>query len=558
MTGVCRRRHPTADQGISEKNFMNRIEAQVVIVGSGFVGSIIAEKLAAKGVKVAILEAGPRVNRGKAVETFRKALIKVPESPYVTSDEVEFPLAHNPAIWYRQAGPDPFKSTYLKVVGGTSWHWLGTTVRFVPNDFRMKSEYGQAIDWPIGYDELESFYVKAEKELAVAGDSSHDQGSPRSGDFPMEAISLSYLDKSYIHALDGTRYQVESTPQARNSVVYDNRPACCGSASCIPICPVGAKYDATVHLSRAERNGVAVYEETIATVIESDSNHRISSISFRRPDGSEGIATGNLYVLAANAIETPRLLLNSRSSQFPNGVANSSNQVGRNLMDHPVQLSWALAEQPVWPYRGPISTAGIENLRDGPQRSTISSIRTQVSADGWSWPTGGIQTLAQNLAKQGFRGKELRQKFSDHASRELQLASMGEQLPDSRNRITLDPTDFDRHGVALPRIHYKVGKYTLDALSKARIMHNEIFGKMNATQVQHKDEFQGAGHLMGTCRMGADSKSSVVDSLGRSHDHRNLFIMGSGAFPTSSTANPTLTIVALTLRMVPEILASID
>ncbi len=558
MTGVCHHQELKFNQEFTESNFVNRIEAQVVIVGSGFVGSIVAEKLAAKGVEVAILEAGPRVNRRKAVETFRKALIKVPESPYVTSEEVEFPLAHNPAIWYRQAGPDPFKSTYLKVVGGTSWHWLGTTVRFVPNDFRMKSEYGQAVDWPIGYDELESFYIQAERELAVAGDSSQDQGSPRSGDFPMNAIPLSYLDKSYIRALEGTPYQVESTPQARNSIVYDNRPACCGSASCIPICPVGAKYDATVHLSRAERNGAAVYEETTATFIEADSNQRISGILFRRPDGSKGIATGKLYILAANAIETPRLLLNSRSSEFTNGIANTSDQVGRNLMDHPVQLSWALAEQPVWPYRGPISTAGIENLRDGPQRSTMSSIRTQVSADGWSWPTGGIQTLAQNLARQGFRGKELREKASDHASKELQLASMGEQLPDPQNRITLDSRDFDSHGVALPRIHYKVGRYTLDALSKARTMHIEIFKKMNATLVQHMDEFQGAGHLMGTCRMGTDAKSSVVDSYGRSHDHRNLFIMGAGPFSTSSTANPTLTIVALTLRMVPEILASIE
>lgn len=536
---------------------MNRIDAQVIIVGSGFVGSIVAEKLSAQGVKVAILEAGPRVNRGEALQRFLKTLIKVPESPYVTSDEVDFPLAHNPGIWYRQAGPDPFKSTYLKVVGGTSWHWLGTTVRFVPNDFRMKSAYGQAIDWPVEYQELEPFYLQAEWELAVAGDSSQDQGSPRSGDFPMKAIPLSYLDRAYANALDGTAYQVEATPQARNSVVYENRPACCGAASCIPICPVGAKYDATVHLTRAEKRGAIVYERTTATVVETDRDGNVSGISFSRPDGSRGLAAGKLFLLAANAVETPRLLLNSRSSRLPNGVANGSDQVGRNLMDHPVQLSWALSERPVWPYRGPISTAGIENLRDGPHRNTMSSIRTQISADGWSWPTGGLQTLAQNLARQGYRGKELRQKVTDHSARELQLASMGEQLPDPDNRITLESSEYDHYGVPLPRIQYRVDDYTLSALSKARTMHDEIFGKMNATQAQHKDKFQGAGHLMGTCRMGSDPKTSVVDSFGRSHDHRNLFIMGAGAFPTSSTANPTLTIVALTLRMMPELIASL-
>lgn len=536
---------------------MSDINAQIVIVGSGFVGSILAEKLSAQGIRVAVLEAGPRIDRNEALKRFRKALIKVPESPYVTSEEVEFPLAHNPGIWYRQSGPDPFKSTYLKAVGGTSWHWLGTTVRFVPNDFRMNSVYGQAVDWPIGYQDLEPYYLQAEHELAVAGDSGQDQGSPRSGHFPMKEIPLSYLDKAYAKALENTRYRVEATPQARNSTNFDGRPACCGSASCIPICPVGAKYDATVHLGRAEKNGASVHEKTNATFVETDSDLNVTGIRFRRPDGSSGKATGKLYVIAANAVETPRLLLNSHSSTLPNGVANRSDQVGRNLMDHPLQLSWALATDPVWPYRGPMSTSGIENLRDGPQRSAQSSIRTQISADGWSWPTGGLPTLAQGLAKQGYRGTELRHKVTEISSRELQLASMGEQLPDPENRISLDSTDHDRYGVPLPRIHYRVDEYTLSALSDAKTMHDEIFQKMNASQIQHRDQFQGAGHLMGTCRMGDDPDTSVVDPFGRCHDHRNLFVMGAGAFPTSSTANPTLTIVALSLRMVPEIVASL-
>ena len=291
--------------------------------------------------------------------------------------------------------------------------------------------------------------------------------------------------------------------------------------------------------------------------METDSDMNVTGIGFRRPDGSSGKATGKIYVLAANAVETPRLLLHSHSPALPNGVANRSDQVGRNLMDHPLQLSWALAKDPVWPYRGPISTSGIENLRDGPQRSAQASVRTQISADGWSWPTGGLLTLAQGLAKQGYRGKELRYKVTEISSKELQLASMGEQLPNPENRIFPDSTDYDRYGVPLPRIHYRVDEYTLAALSDAKTMHNEIFAKMNASQVQHRDQFEGAGHLMGTCRMGNDPDTSVVDPFGRCHDHHNLFIMGAGAFPTSSTANPTLTIVALTLRMVPEIIASL-
>lgn len=141
----------------------------------------------------------------------------------------------------------------------------------------------------------------------------------------------------------GTEFEVRATPQARNSAARDERPACCGSASCIPICPVQAKYDATVHLSSAEKNGTALHAQTTATMVEVGPDGHVTAIRFRRWDGSEGVASGKVFVLAAHAIETPRLLLNSRTEALPNGVANRSGQVGRNLMDHPVQLSWALA-----------------------------------------------------------------------------------------------------------------------------------------------------------------------------------------------------------------------
>ena len=166
-------------------------------------------------------------------------------------------------------------------------------------------------------------------------------------------------------ALAGTHFEVRATPQARNSVDRDGRRACCGNASCIPVCPSGAKYDATVHLSLAEKHGAVLHAETTATRVEVGAEGRVTAIRFKRWDGSEGVASGKIFVLAAHAIETPRLLLHSRGEAMPNGVANSSDQVGRNLMDHPTQLSWALAAEPVWPYRGPLSTSSIENFRDG-------------------------------------------------------------------------------------------------------------------------------------------------------------------------------------------------
>jgi choline dehydrogenase-like flavoprotein len=327
------------------------INADVIIVGSGIAGSLVAYELARAGVKVAILEAGPRVDRHQAVRQFRNAVAKVPECAYPLSPHAPHPTTDNPDGWYIQAGPDKFRSTYLRVVlrvvGGTTWHWLGTCLRFVPDDFRLQTKFGRGVDWPLTYDDLEPWYGAAEDALDVAGDASETFGSPRSKPYPMPAIPQTWLDRQFAQALAATRYDVRTTPQGRNSMDRDGRPACCGSASCIPICPIQAKYDATVHIAKAEASGAKLYDTTVAIFVEADGG-RVTAIRFKRPDGSGGRAVGKVYVLAAHAVEAPRLLLVSRGDSTPNGVANGSDQVGRNLMDHPTQLSWALSDAPVW------------------------------------------------------------------------------------------------------------------------------------------------------------------------------------------------------------------
>ena len=167
----------------------------------------MAARLAATGVKVAILAAGARVDRGAAVQRYWNALIKVPECPYPPTPEAMHPISNDADFWYKQAGPDKFKSTYVKVVGGTTWHWLGTCLRFLPNDFTLKAAYGQGVDWPIGYADLEKFYGEAEKEIGVSGDSSEPLGAPRQRAYPMPAIPQTYLDKVYAKALEGSLYQ---------------------------------------------------------------------------------------------------------------------------------------------------------------------------------------------------------------------------------------------------------------------------------------------------------------------------------------------------------------
>ena len=526
------------------------LSADVLIVGSGVAGALVAAKLAASGVKVCIMEAGAPVNRAEAVQTYWKALIKVPESAYPPVPQAMHPLTHEPKGWYQQSGPDLFKSTYLKLVGGTTWHWLGTCLRLLPSDFALHTQFGRGVDWPMSYAELEPFYGQAEQELGVSGDVTDDLGSPRSGGFPMAKIPPSYLDTVMGKALEDSPYHVRSTPQARNSEFRDQRMACCGSSSCIPVCPVQAKYDATVHVGKAVAAGAVLLERSTAVQLDVGEDGQISAVRFRRWDNSEGVFTARVVVLACNAIETPRLLLASKNALMPQGVANSSDQVGRNLMDHPVQLSWALSKEPVYPYRGPLSTSGIENLRDGAFRKERSAFRIEIGNDGWSWPTGAPGTTATDFAQQGLEGPAIREATADVASRHMRIASLMEQEPDPDNRVSLDTQKVDMYGVPLPHIAYRVSDYVKDGMVQARRAHTDIFTRLQATGLQHAPTYFGAGHIMGTTRMGSDPKTSVVDASLCSHDHRNLFMVGAGVFPTTGTANPTLTIAALSLRAV--------
>ena len=524
------------------------IETDIAIIGSGIAGALLAAKLADTGARILIIEAGAPVDRPKALQTFWNAPAKVPESAYPPVPQAMHPTTDKLTEWYCQEGPDLFKSTYLKVVGGTTWHWLGSCPRLLPTDFATNTHYGRGVDWPVSYDTLAPFYTEAEHEIGVSGASEYDLGAPRDTPYPMPPIPQTYLDRVVAHALEGSRFEVRATPQGRNSVMRDQRIACCGSASCIPICPVQAKYDATVHLKKALAAGVQLLDKSTVVKLDSDAAGNIHTAHFRRWDNTPGTVQAKLFVLACHAIETPRLLLASRDATRPEGLANRSGQVGRNLMDHPIQLSWALTNQPVYPYRGPGSTSAIENLRDGAFRRDRSAYRIEIGNEGWVWPEGAPISTAAKFASQGLTGEALNTAIADHASRHIRLASATEQLPHPDNRVTLDPDKQDIYGVPLPHIAYHVDDYTRQGMAQARQDHAEIFDRLGTTLVQHAPDFFGAGHIIGTARMGNDPTTAVVDANLRSHDHPNLYILGASVFPTAGTGNPTLTIAALTLR----------
>ena len=533
------------------------LQTDILVIGSGVAGALIACGVARKGAKVVIMEAGSEVDRAAAVARFQNACPKTPESAYAQSAFAPHPETDRPYAFYAQKGPHPFGSTYLRQVGGTTWHWLGSAIRLVPDDFKMRSRFGLAVDWPIAYADLEPWYCRAEQELGVAGDNADDLGSPRSAPYPFPPIAQSYLDLAWRNALQASDYKVRPTPQARLSKPSGDRPSCHGGASCIPICPIQAKYDATIHVARARSLGARLLTDTCANFVECGQDGRVDAVRFKRSDGSTGRVIARVVVIAANGVETPRLLLASASDAFPAGVANRSDQLGRNLMDHPIQLSWALARRQVWPYRGPGATSGIENFRDLQDRAENSALRFEIGNDGWSWPKGAPESTARELALSGLRGQALDAALKEQTSRHIRVAALTEQLPLASNRVTLDRAQVEKTGLPRPAIFYELDRYTAHALANARRLHDDMFAKIGVDAFWHKDRAQAAGHIMGAARMGDDPATSVVDRNLRAHGHSNLFLVGASVFPTGGTANPTLTIAALALRAADAVLAAL-
>jgi len=255
--------------------------------------------------------------------------------------------------------------------------------------------------------------------------------------------------------------------------------------------------------------------------------------------------TGKIVVVAAHAIETAKLLLLS-------SVANSSDQVGRNLMDHLQGQLAATFPEPLYPFRGPPTICGIDVFRDGSARSSRAAFRMSVGNDGWGLIEGPYATLWNAVHRDGLLGAALREQVRDRITRQFRLSYSTEVLPDPQNRVSLS-TQVDGLGIRRPKIHFRVSDYNRAAFSFARDIIQRIFDRVGATDVVPVDpaRYSSANHIMGTARMGVDPATSVVDVDGRSHDHPSLFVLGPSMFPTAGTANPTLTAVALALRALP-------
>lgn len=671
----------------------------VIIVGTGIAGSLIAKLLTdhvfdtQKGKMIhraeideaktykelsvlmyeAGLEAGLELDSVSSMTTYNEYIrtfymqeAKVPNSPYPNLKQAPSPdvLDMEPITppfpdkkgYLVQFGPMPFASDAIRIGGGTTLHWLGTTPRMLPNDFRLKEKYGRAMDWPLDYDILKPYYEMAEFEIGVSGSVSK-QEYPISESmedyygkdyvFPMEEIPQSYMDQRIIDGLAGTSVQLNfenipltmvPSPQGRNSTpnpAYGTSKIikaessdsgytlslnnieneeykalgsvwnpymgerCEGNASCVPICPVQAKYNALKTLKKAlykvnkndnlQRNPhIQVQAQSVVYRLSVDQadKDRISKVHLRRYISKEKTdfieevidTSDTIVILAANAFENPKILLNSKYTVIENGqkvektVANRSDQVGRNLMDHMVMLTWGLFPEPVYPYRGPGSTTNISSFRDGNFRSEFSAWISPLDNWGWSWPAFSPGSDISEFLGQGYFGAELKEALADRLSRQVLFHFEIEQLPNPNNRVTINNEYLDVLGIPRPVINYELTDYEMRAMEQAKLASDQMFARLgvedftkynatdNNTFVYNnvRYSYNGAGHIVGTHRMGSTPEDSVTNSYCKSWDHPNLYIVGAGSMTTLGTSNPTLTLSAVTIRSVESILSDLE
>jgi gluconate 2-dehydrogenase alpha chain len=559
---------------VIEVKIMATEKTDVVIVGVGAAGGILAAELGKAGMKVIGLERGPRL------ET--KDFSPQDELRYFQRQDLRPHPKRQPVTWRPNANaratPIPTQS-YGNQAGGGTVHYGAVSWRLHEDDFRARSQtierYGASaipedsslVDWPLSYADLEPYYDRAEYELGVSGKAGNLQGrkvdggnvfeAPRRRDYPLPPL---LADQSGVNFDAGARnlgYHPFSTPRAILSQPYNGRPACsyCGFCQAFG-CHIGAKSSILVtKLPEADATGnFKLITGAMCYRVNSDNSGRATGVSYYGSDGSsDNTIEAELVILSPFIYDNTRLLLLSKTDKFPNGLAHSSSHLGKHLMTHfRPTVFFTFDDRHINIYMGPSAQkhsiddfnadnfdhAGLGFIRGAQiSVSTVGLEGGPIGASGMTPPPGVPRWGA---AYRDFLAKY----YARHAS----IVAQTEDLPYAHQTIDLDPNVRDAWGLPAPRMTYDWRRP--NELARAEFMLKkieELARAMGASQVWRAPRGSGApaGHHEGGTRMGSDPKTSVVNRYGQSWDIPNLFILGSSTFPSQSSFNPTLTIQAL-------------
>ena len=500
-------------------------DAAIVIIGSGAGGGTLAYELTAKGLPAVVLEAGPYLHNEDYVNDEWEAFNQMAWlDPRTTSGS------------WRIARDFPNLPTWIvKAVGGTTTHWSGATPRFKGHEFAARSTYGRIdganlLDWPISLAELAPYYDKAE----VAMGSTHVHGRK-----PLPANN-NY--KVFANGAERMGYKFYSTgPYATNAEEYDGRPASVQDGFNFQGDKNKSKWSTLVReIPRAEATGLLdLRPESHVVQITHDASGRADAVLYLDKDGNLQRQAATLVAVAGNSIETPRLLLQSASPMFPDGLANSSGQVGRNYMRHTSGSVFARFNDPVRMHRGE-TMAGViaDESRHDPDRGFAGGYYLETISLGPAFLASFGDPGAWG---QGFT--TILEAYANTAG----LWIVGEDLPQESNRVTLNKTVSDKNGLPVPNVHFDDHINDIAMRDHGYTQAELLYEAVGSIGAQRTPPYPST-HNMGTSRMSERPEDGVVDKWGRAHDVPNLFVSDGSVFTTSAAANPTLTIVALAIR----------
>jgi choline dehydrogenase-like flavoprotein len=496
-------------------------DSVVVIIGSGAGGGTLGNELAQKGVKVVCLEAGKRLTLNDIKNDVGEMFMKLSWL--------------DPRIGTGQL-PAGLPAWICKTVGGTTVHWAGASLRFQPHEFKALTTYGKidganVLDWPVTYQDLEPYYQKAEDKMGTTG----------SGGRPRLPGNNNY--KVLEHGARKVGYRdVHTGNMSINSMEYDGRPMCRQTGFCMSGCAIGAKWSTLyTEVPKAEATGnFEVRPESMVVKINHDRNGKATGVVYVDKSGAMVEQKARIVCVAGNSIETPRLLLNSASSMFPMGLANSSGQVGRNYMAHLTGAVYAMMPGEVNLHRG-TQMAGIikDEESHNPSRGFAGGYELETL------PAFGLPGFPA-YAKPGGWGREYARDIENYRTA-AGLWIVGEDMPQESNRVTLATELKDQYGMPVAKVHYSDHPNDTAMRNHAWKQATAVYEAAGARKVYTRMPFPST-HNMGTCRMSEKPRDGVCNSFGQTHDIDNLFISDGSQFTTSAAENPTLTIVALVIR----------
>ncbi len=521
---------------------MSEQSVDVLVVGAGASGAAFAWSLADTRMNILCLEQGGWMDPARYPSTGMdwelRGLGDFALSPNTRRRPEDYPV---------NDAESPIAPSMFNAVGGSTILYAGHFPRFHPSDFRARTLDGVADDWPLDYARLEPYYAQNDRMMGVAGLAGDPAYPPK--ELPLPPVPLGRLGETLARGFNALGWHWWPSDSAIATRAYQGRAPCINLGPCITGCAQGAKASTDLtYWPAALRAGVRLETRCRVREITLRPDGMADGVVYYDAQGVERRQRAEIVVLACNGIGTPRLLLNSRSRLFPDGLANRSGLVGRNLMFHPYAMVTGIFDERLEGYKGPIGCGlwSQEFYETDPARDFVRGYSFELtrgagplSSAFWAWSRGRLPWGADHHAA-----------FASVFDRTAGLLAICEDLPEGHNRVTLDPELVDGNGIPAPKIQYRLGENSRRMLEHGVARAKQVLEAAGARETFAEAPMRVAGwHLMGTARMGTDPERSVTNEWGRCHDVRNLFIVDGSLFVTAGAVNPTCTIQALALHV---------